>query len=206
MMIAIDSYNSFALPPSVEYPPSGMTANTTTIGGQQYILTGSGEYNNNSTSFGYWLAFNKVVPANADQYISNDIYNTDDGTYPLALTASTVISGTTYKGAFVTLQLPSAVTITSYTLTSISKATGGYWRRTPYTWALAGSNNGTTWTLIDYRSAVTYSSYNQTGSAFVVTSPNSYSYYRLVVINVQPTSQASPSDVLMSIGELRLFA
>ena len=199
--------NDIIPPPiSYEWPPAAMTWNSTTFSGLSYgngtyTLTGSGQIGGDAgtLNYGYWLAFNKVVPPDLDQYIAGETYNFD-GTYPASGSSITSISGVEIKGAYVTLQLPIAVTLTSYTLTSLSRSSSDFWRRTPRSWIIAGSNDGSTWMQVDTRTDITYTGYNQTPAPFIVKSTTSYVYYRIVVTSIHPAS-----DGFLCIGELRYF-
>lgn len=195
---------------ALEWPPSALIANTTTFsslayGNGTYVATGSSEYSNNPTSFGFWLAFNKAVPT-TDQWIAGLSYNAN-GTVN-ASSPTVTISGTSYQGEYIVIHLPSPINLSRYTLTSISRSDvgGGYWRRTPYTWTLGGSNDkGASWIQIDSQSAQLYSGYNQVKEFMVPSNITSYSSYILTIQNIQPTQQTAPSDTLVSIGELRFF-
>ncbi|NTS41836.1 DUF1735 domain-containing protein [Flavisolibacter sp. BT320] len=75
------------------------------------------------------------------------------------------------------LQYQQAVTVGAYTLTSANDASG----RDPKTWRLAGSNDGTTWTVIDTRTDQSFESRFQTKRFEVPGTPQSYKYYRFYI-------------------------
>lgn len=191
-----------------EYPPATLTSNSTTLataayGNGMYILSGSGVANN-SPSFDYWLAFNKTNLT--DQYLNSATYLSSGGVRAAA--PFTTISGVSTQGDYLIMQMPAAITLTSYTLTSQNRTdapANGYYRRTPYTWKLGGSTNGTTWTLIDARTAVSYTAYNQTPSPFIVSNPVSYAYYIFICQAIQPSAPAL-NDTYVGIGELKFFS
>ena len=66
--------------------------------------------------------------------------------------------------------------LTKYTLTSGGDAVG----RDPKDWVLEGSDNGTSWTVVDTRTGFLFASRSQT-VAFVLTDPVKYKYYQITV-------------------------
>lgn len=68
------------------------------------------------------------------------------------------------------------ILLTKYTLTSGGDAAG----RDPKDWVLEGSNNGTSWTVVDTRTGFLFASRNQT-VAFVLATPVQYKYYQITV-------------------------
>ncbi len=71
-------------------------------------------------------------------------------------------------------------------------------KRDPYSWNLQGSNNGTNWTTIDTRTAITYS--DNSWGWWDVTSPGSYTYYRLQITALKPGNDGWPY-----LAELKLL-
>ena len=97
-------------------------------------------------------------------------------------------------GEWVQIQLPSAVSLTSYSL----QARSDYYNQSPSAWYIAGSNDGITWYQVD----------NQSGQAswsgglviyYSVSAASSYTYYRIVVTNNMS------SNSVCCIGEWRLY-
>jgi hypothetical protein len=186
----------------VEYPPAALTGVSTPISGRAY---GNGTYVASASSFGSgleaWKSFNKVVSSvGADWSASAVRYSLTDGAWNSGTTFQTTISSTVYNGEWISLQFPDARIVSSYIIQAINYTSGNYYLTTPYSWVLGGSNDGTTWTLVDSRSSVAYSSYLQQ-QTFTCSAPASYLYYRLVATYIQP---AAP-DGLIRIGEWRLF-
>jgi hypothetical protein len=189
-------------PAVVEYPPAALTGESTPISGQAY---GNGTYVASASSFGSGLeackSFNKVVSSvGADWSASAVRYSLTDGAWNSGTTFQTTISSTVYNGEWISLQFPVARIVSSYVIQAINYTSGNYYLTTPYSWVLGGSNDGTTWTLVDSRSSVAYSSYLQQ-QTFTCSAPASYLYYRLVATYIQP---AAPDGVIR-IGEWRLF-
>lgn len=83
--------------------------------------------------------------------------------------------------------------ITRYAITSANDAP----ERDPRNWTLQGSNNGTSWTTVDTRSAQTFSARFQRRE-FTVTTPGTYSFYRLNIT-------ANQSGTTLQLAELQLY-
>jgi len=205
-----------------EYPPAALTAGTQTAGsgttGQQAFncvlsnsLYGNGTYYTSSSSIDGvgvdlpWCAFNKTTgTANGTSiWISaGPLYSTSS---PFGYTGSTTttISGTAIGGEWLQIQLPYPIVLTSYSIQARSDTYAT--SQSPSAWYLAGSMDGTTWTLLDSRTGQT--SWTQSAVfGYAISSANaaSYSYYRIVVTNV--TSNSPSSGGYSAIGELRLYA
>ncbi|WP_436533270.1 GH92 family glycosyl hydrolase [Actinoplanes sp. HUAS TT8] len=89
-------------------------------------------------------------------------------------------------------QLKQAQTVTSYALTSGNDEPG----RDPKDWQLLGSNDGTTWSVVDERAGQTFAQRGQTVE-FTVAEPKPYLYYRLNVT-------ANGGEDIVQLGELEL--
>jgi hypothetical protein len=74
------------------------------------------------------------------------------------------------------LQFPTVQTVKSYTLTSGDDAVD----RDPKNWQLKGSDNGTTWTVLDTQSNQTFGARNQT-RVFTIPNTTAYKYYAVYV-------------------------
>jgi len=103
-------------------------------------------------------------------------------------THSTSVSGTTVLGNYATLQIPSPKTLTQYQFYPIQLASQipSQWASA---WVLAGSNDGTTWSLIDKQGssstaiacpASISTPISVLSSAFTGTNA-SYSYFRIII-------------------------
>jgi hypothetical protein len=205
-MIYLNSYTSFpvvVVQNSVEYPPiPGMTTDSTSIttasyGNGTYVVSASSSYPSQFNS--PWLAFNKNVTANeyAGWTTATASYNSA-GTY-VAGTYQTSVSGLgNLQGEHITLQLPSAITLTSYSLQSIFVTSGTNFNDTPQSWYIVGSNNGTTWFPIDSQTSQPFTAYSQVRS-YSFTNTTTYTYIRLIVSSLQS------GGAYARIGELRLF-
>lgn len=105
-------------------------------------------------------------------YVSNTSkYNSSTGAYVGA--TSTTISGTNYNGEWLQIQVPFSF-ILKYFATSPHIASNAIFSKTII---LAGSNDGTTWSLLGTINATIYTQMNATLSG----NTTAYSYYRFVV-------------------------
>ena len=168
----------------LKYPPitlGGGTSNPTTAtitsapyGNGSYIYSASTQYS--TTEFVGALFNGSGI---YQQYTTSTAsYSTVTGLYTGAVT--TVVSGTTYSGEWVQLQLPYAIYLTSYyRLAALLPAS-----RNETSHIFAGSNDGTTWTLLNSASQPQYTS--STNINLNVTT--AYSYYRLIALSVNTDS------------------
>lgn len=166
---------------ALKYPPSslgGGTSNPTTAtpssapyGNGQYIYSASTQLN---TSEFVGALFNDS--GKQQQYTTSSAsYSTSTGLY-VPGTASTVVSGTTYNGEWVQIQLPYAIYLTAYS--RIAAYTSSTRNETSH--ILAGSNNGSTWILLNSASEPQY----LTMRTINLNVTTAYSYYRLIALAV----------------------
>jgi hypothetical protein len=112
-------------------------------------------------------------------------------------TTNTQTSGL-YNGAWLQIKLPIAINLYSYSLTSPPN-----WSiKSPAKWYILGSNDGTTWTVVDsQQTAVTWTGVFQV-KTFIPTPTIAYSYYRIVVNEINGTT---PGGGLVEISEWILY-
>jgi hypothetical protein len=158
------------------YPPANMSENSTTITGLGY---GDGTYiasasSFSSTSFRARSAFN----SSADGWYtgSADLYDSTTGLY--LGSASTTVGNTVYSGAWLTLQLPTAVSFNRFSMQPIGFSWGP--QAAPNEFVLAGSNDNSTWNFIYTTTSQTWGS-NLVVKTFDIT-PVSYLYWRVIVL------------------------
>ena len=146
---------------------SNATTDSFSYAGSNYIASASTEYSQNLACAGFGTTTNWSSTG-------VDVYNgTAAGAYT-GSTPATTVSGSAVSGAWLQIQFPYSTQITNYTM----NGTGGAGSM-PTTWVLAGSTNGTTWTQVDSISQgqnIASMTVNYT-----VSSPNQYTYYRLIV-------------------------
>lgn len=166
-------------PPS-RYPPTGLTANTSTVSGQSY---GNGQYICSAT----YLYDSQNQPYKMFDY-SEGAWNSgwscvgrySDATGAYTGANSFVVGGVTYSGERFDVQMPSAVKICKWAFVCRNDwLPWGYTNRLPYQYSVFGSSNGSTWNLIS-TTTQTYSS--QTPAEVEIYTNNvAYAYWRLVV-------------------------
>ncbi len=132
-----------------------------------YVSSASSSF---SATYAAWKAFNKNVSSEPNSWI----------------TANTITTG------WVKINLGSAITIRKYSITS------NYIRLTdePKNWTFEGSNNDSTWTVLDTQVNQTWSA-TSTVRDFPINNSTPYLYYRLNIT-------ANNGYNYLSIGELVL--
>ncbi len=191
----------------LQYPPIALTSDNTTISGQAY---GNGTYATSASTFynaggisAPWKAFNKTTGTSAandegncwaTSFTGGNQYNSVTGNYQAGLYSFTM-SGTVYSGEWLRIQLPTSIVLTSYSV----QARFTYGLQAPRSWALGGSNDGTTWTLIETRSAQVYSN-NELKIFTIGSTPAAYTYYAMCFTQTQIGNGNG-----IGVGEWRLY-
>ena len=184
------------------YPPAVLTGNTTVISGQTY---GNGTYVVAQTSIAtggqVYNAFDgNQATAAMTNFNSPYSYDGTAGTY-ITPTNSTVMSGTTYYGEYFTILLPTSIVLTRYDLYPVSTASQ-YPYRSPNTWFLGGSSDGTTWYLLDSQAGIQWTS-TASQSFSIASNTTPYKYYRILTTVVGNTGVLTRNDC--QIGEWKLY-
>ena len=185
--------------PGGAFPPAAMTSAVVQAGNQfTQTLTGypfTGSYTANCSSF-YTPSGTEQPWKCFDKNNSGTTWTTSGAPYSSGAytgSISTTISGSAYLGEWIQIQLPVAIVLTSYTI----YVGNSLQRRAPNTFKVAGSTDGTTWTIVDTQTGITLT----TSQTFTPTpQTNSYTYYRLCVNIIQG---AAASEYL-TIGEMVL--
>lgn len=168
---------------TTKIPRANMTTNTTTADNVSYTASSS--------------------PGDGDQFT---LFDGDNLTpwYPVAGeydnttgihtgTSTTTVSGVTTGGVWVQLQSGSPFLLQNY----IHYVEYNQDARWPRSWRIAGSTDGTTWTLLSSRDDVTTTSYSTTGSGTstqryysttVTGNTTYYTYYRFIITKVGSNS------------------
>jgi hypothetical protein len=131
-----------------------------------------------------------------DKNISTTTWRSTDSSYVaskgglpnFATTTLNSSTGLQVDGEWVQIQMPSAITVSSYTLRDANQALTQ--------WALLGSNNGTTWWTVDASSKVV----SVTSVTRAPAAPTAYLYHRLVVTNANSTVRYTEVTELELIG------
>ena len=166
---------------------SGATGTYAYANGAYQFRSSSGA-SNDGAGFGFaYQAFNNggsgfwkcAYNTNANRYGPNYAqypYNTSNGTYQGGGSGryfTTVVSGTSYNGEWIQIELPYKLLVTSYSFGSGS-AYASAWAKN---FVLAGSNDETTWYIIDSRSL---SSQPAVPANYTVSALTPYHYYRII--------------------------
>ena len=180
------------IPPYGTLPPSPMSTFSQTLTGDPF----SGIYTvSASTQFGGlrepWRCFDKTYTGTY-YWLSATKYN---GTGVYTGSESTTISGSPYTGEWVQILMPTPIVVVSYTIYPSSD----YLPAAPKNFKLAGSNDGSTWFLIDTQTSITSWVNSTTGLTLTPSSQsNAYIYFRLCV-------NATVAYSILSIGELMIY-
>lgn len=168
--------NGFSSYLGMRYPSAALTNNTTALSDGTYVA---------STSYMYDTTYNqpyKAFDRNEGDWASGwscvGKYDANNGVYNGSTT--TTISGSGYGGEWIQLQTPNAFVLRRFGFKPRNDWVGGYRWRMPSVFKIAGSTDGTTWSLVYEGYDVSYSNYNV---AYFDCSANTtaYNYYRLVV-------------------------
>lgn len=163
------------------FPEGPLSANSS----QNCVASASTEYNVSGTTFPAWKAFDFTPGDGSVLYQSAwSLYNSTTGAYIGGV--STTVSGVSYSGEWLQIQLPRAIRLFSYTITCRTNYVSS---QSPNTWVIAGSNDGTTWTLVDTETNV--STWNSLRLSFNVNNSGIYRYFRMICT---VTGQAASSD------------
>jgi hypothetical protein len=158
------------------FPPAPMTGYSTNMTGQSYY--GQGTYvasASSDTNGAAWQAFDKNT---------GTAWNTTNSTYtagsPYSGSVVTVdVNGTSYRGEWLQIQQPSSIVLSNYYINP-----NGY----PSIWYILGSRDGTNWFLVDQRTTTTAPG---VGVTYTVSSPQAFTYFRMVVNLIYTFTTAS---------------
>jgi hypothetical protein len=166
---AVNGATAKAVNVNVRYPLGTFSTYTTVYG----VVSASSEYPPGGDNPYAWKAFDGLT-ASPNYWASGANY-----TQGVARTTGTVTvaGGTNYYGDWLQIQLPASFVPTGYALTLQQGRINA-----PGTWYVFGSTDGSTWTLLDTRSGIAYTSFtDQQASTFQITgATNTYNYYRIV--------------------------
>ena len=161
---------------STVFPPSAMSADTTVIGSGTYVASASSTYDN--VTYQAYRAFDKNATTVWHQQNAG-AYRTTTGQYigTTSTSFSTIIGGVPYFGEWLQIQLPTANVLSSYAITSRT----GLGVQAPSTFYIMGSNDGTTFTLVDTQTSISWSAGGGETKTFTASSPYPFSRYRIVI-------------------------
>jgi hypothetical protein len=153
------------------YPESGLTANSS-----RNCVASSSSVFSGAQNYLAWKAFTNNTDAESIYASAQPVYNTTSGVYNGSVT--TTVSGTSYAGEWLQIQLPYAISLTDYTI--ICRANYET-TQSPNTWVIAGSNDGSSWVLLDIESNISnWSSTLRRQNFKVGNTSNRYLYFRMI--------------------------
>jgi hypothetical protein len=196
-----------------EYPPASLnnagtaTDVSLTLSGQLY---GNGTYrmivsSAFNTSFPVKNVFNKQSPYEEFWGSSGStgfLYNTTTGVYS-GNTSTTYNTSLTYSGEWCQIQFPNQILLKSYSLVGqVNTTVSAVQNRSPKNFIILGSNNGTSWFLLDTQTNITGWGNTGTVKTFNLTNNNTqYSYYRICC----NSTQGGQYSEILAISEWKLF-
>jgi hypothetical protein len=153
------------------YPPAAMTANLTNIQNTAY---GAGTYIATASTYSLYTTigypYNAFANTASLYWQSGTTYTSATGLYSGSVT-TVDISGNTYLGEWLQIQMPNSIILQSYTLYNNSS-----YGQNPSTFSLLGSVDGRSWNIVSQQTNNT--SYTITLNVNIT---KAFSYYRLVV-------------------------
>jgi hypothetical protein len=179
------------------YPPTAMTANSTAFTTAEYdngnyIASASTEYGVGNEA---WRAFDYQDSSTSFVWSSSAVWNTTTGNYSGSVTTTSLV-GNVYRGEWLQLQLPNAIPITHFRITPRTEDANTSSRRSPRSFVILGSNNGSSWTLVHEETNLTWSDSPRT--FFIRQATSSFSYYRMVIREIgndRTTTSKGTADI-----------
>ena len=172
------------------FPATG-TLSGAPYGNGSYTYTASSNYTTGSggENVGHLFDMTADYQYYTSAYSPPDSWNGSTGVYTGS--SSTTVSGTAYSGGWVQIQLPYAIYPTGY------RRRSGYTGRNETSHVLAGSNDGSTWTLLNADTDLVYT----TERTIKLNITSSYSYFRLIARTINPANVYG----LWSLAQLDIF-
>jgi hypothetical protein len=176
------------------FPPAPMTSYATNMTGQSYY--GQGTYvasasSELGSSYQAWQAFDKVGTTVGSIWASYAAYGSTSPYGTLGSNVTVDVTGTSYAGEWLQLQMPSSIILANYSLTGGSQAA----TQSPARFWILGSRDGTSWSLVDSRTGVG-SWVNYVAQNFSVSSGQAFTYFRIVVNQLAGYFSANPQCVI----------
>jgi len=182
------------------FPPAAMTAGTTIISGQGY---GNGTYiasgsSTNSNDFPY-QAFDNSITGTSYWSSSTNVYNTTTGSYTGSTSMTSGSIG--YAGEWLQLQTPNNILLDSFSI--VARQDLSLWiPRSPRTFYVFGSIDGSTWELISSHNTTTFA---PNGKFYISNSSKAYNYFRLLTNSVGYSDVFNSNKNMVNIAEWKLY-
>ena len=219
MQVNTDTINFANSNGPIEFPPAPLSSSaTTTLTGQTY---GSGTYTPSAGSFMTgrppWQVFDKSSNALSIWTSATESYNASTGTYTSTTLTTTLANGVSIAGEWLQIQLPQSIILQNFIIAPTpgtftqSSTTYSYAQvRSPNTFTVLGSENGTSWQIVSSTTNVNNWDTTGTGASktFTVaaqpTTP-AYKYYRMVIQSIGQTYIGAAGNYYAELAEWRLF-
>jgi hypothetical protein len=203
-----------------EFPPRAMTAAETYMDGHG-VFRASASYTEPDTNFGPpapWKAFSKDTESQTTGWSGSNDHNAVTGSNPGEYNGTNQLASSTPLGEWLKIELPHKIKLNSYALKPLGIANRYGVADYPKTFYIYGSNDGSSWELIDSRvntsktpqilgaavasnETITYSISNN-GLAY-------YDKYAIVITKINSEAVYAVDNTVaatyLAIGEWRLF-
>lgn len=189
------------------YPPIAMISNTQTVSGNAY---GNGTYILTASTTGYanaqpYTLFDKNYSYGYWWQTNEGVYGYVGGVNGCYLgSVSTTIDSSTIKGEWFQLLLPAPIVLRSYIIYGFNEP---YLlpNRTPRSWIIAGSTDGSTWHQLDSQVNVGWVYNTASRTINLPSNAASYAYYRLVITQVGNLGASTSDNSSVILSELSLM-
>jgi hypothetical protein len=183
----------------MKYPITALTSDSTTIAGNSrgcgtYIASASSVWNN---QYAYYSFQNNIQ---GSFWHDAGLYNTSTGVYTGGVT--TTVSGTSYSGEWIQIQLPNAIQLASFNIYPRQDQTL-YATRSPRKFVMAGSNNGTTWFVLHIATGINDWTASEKSFACNQNNYDKFTYFRMIV---QEAGNTTNVGGYINFANLSLFA
>lgn len=182
---------------STEFPPAGLTGSSTTLanvfyGNFTYTITQSSS--RSSTTYDAFHAFDKLLGTDGTFWSSNGGYNQTTGAYTGAASKGGV------AGEWIQIQSSNGILANTYQLAL--RNDNSWTNNPPASWTLLGSNNGTSYTVLDTQTETISDWTRGVYNTYIISSPAIYTYYAIVIQSVIP--DVTTPTTHCQIGEMKL--
>lgn len=163
---------------SIQRPIDTIIADSSTVLGETYTASSS-NFSDSSPASSSYSAFDGNL---STWWGAADLFTAATGIYNGAGSITTTVSGNTISGPWLQLQVTTARTLYSFSLTGRNDS-NVFNSRLPAIFVVAGSTNGSTWTAIHIQLSFDFSNTQGVPTVFPCNQNNttSYTYFRLIV-------------------------
>jgi hypothetical protein len=185
--------------PIREFPPGPMSADSTTLSGYPYgegvhIASASGTPRSGEEN---WRAFDGLTTTY--WHSTSPVYNASTGIYEG--TTSMTVGSVGYAGEWIQLQTPNSIKLSNIAI--LPRQDNSLWTsRSPNTFYLFGSTNGTTWEVINEFQNI--NDWTQNVKNFSIETSKSYDYFRILT-TIAGQDNFTQSRNSLQIAEISLY-